>query len=250
MVKKLAIGMGVASLLVAGIAVAGTPFGGDDAGTVSSNKDTTKCEDSVGKNLAKAAACIIKCHKARADGKLTTDTDEDNCESNLPAAKDCKGKYSVGVGNSSKINAICPSCLGATTRVNLFNAVEALIDGNNDKVYCQGTNDWGGDDTGKIPDTKDQAKCGDTVGKAVAKAIACITKCHKARADGKLADDTAEDTCESGASPSSCKSKFTNAVSKVTCAPCDPNLFDFIESQVDTLNGPVYCGSPSGAFLE
>jgi hypothetical protein len=249
MARKLGIGAGLATLLAAVIAMAGTPFGGDDGGFVAPDKDTAKCEDSVGKNLGKAAACILKCHKGRADGKLADETAEDNCENNLPASADCKGKYTTGVGNSSKINAVCPSCLNASTRVGLFDTVEGLIDSNNSKIYCQGSTAWGGDDTGNIPDNKDQAKCEDTVGKAAAKAIACIIKCHKARSSGKLADDAAEDACESGASKSSCESKYNNAVAKASTCPCGLT-FSFIESQVDTINGAVYCASPSGAFLE
>jgi len=88
---------------------------------------------SVAKNLGKAAACILGCHKKRAKGSLADDTAEDNCENNLPASADCKGKYDTATGNASKINADCPSCLDSTARANLFDTVEGLIDGNNDK---------------------------------------------------------------------------------------------------------------------
>ena len=253
MVKRLALIGGLAVMLVVRLAIAQTPFGGDDGGFVTSNKGFAKCENSVAKSLGKAAACILGCHKKRAKGSLADDTAEDNCENNLPAAADCKGKYDAVTGNSSNINASCPPCLDSTTRANLFDTVEGLIDGNNDKIYCAGTTPWGGDDTGVLPPDKDSTKCETGVGKAAAKAIACIVKCHKARQSGKLADDTAEDDCEKGSAPKSCLSKYNKATGKLTCDPCldKAGLFDFVESSVDALNGSVYCSqSPSGAFLD
>jgi|SRR5262245_849481 len=253
--KALALIGGLVAALAVGRAIAATPFGGDDTGFIPPTKDIAKCEDSVGKSLGKAAACILGCHKKRADGKLADETAEDNCENNLPAAADCKGKYTAVTGNSSKINALCPPCLGAAARAARFDAVEGIIDGNNNKIYCAGTTAWGGEDTGFIPPDKDTAKCEDAVGKAAGKAIACIIKCHKARADGKLADDTAEDTCEgtTGSSTSSCKAKYDKATGNLTCPPCvdKPGLFSFIVNTLDGINGTVYCAqSPSGAFLD
>ena len=253
MLERIAVIGGAISMLAVGSALAGTPFGGDDTGFIPPDKDTAKCEDSVGKSLGKAAACILGCHKKRADGKLADATAEENCETNLPAAADCKGKYNAVTGNSSKINALCPPCLDSATRAGLFDTVETLIDSNNNKIYCAGTTAWGGDDTGFIPPDKDTAKCEDGVGKAAAKAIACIAKCHKARAAGKLVDDTAEEDCEKGSSPSSCLGKYMTKTGKLTCPPCldKAGLFSFLEASVDAVNGMVYCAaSPSGAFLD
>jgi len=251
MVKRLVLISGLGAMLVVGLAIAQTPFGGDDGGFITSNKGFAKCENSVAKSLGKAAACILGCHKKRAKGSLADDTAEDNCENNLPASADCKGKYDTVTGNASNINASCPPCLDSTSRANLFGLVEGLIDGNNDKIYCTGTTPWGGDDTGNLPPDKATTKCETAVGKAAAKAVACIIKCHKGRQSGKFADDTAEDNCESGPDPKSCKSKYDNAVATPKGCPCDPGLFAFIETNVDLVNGSVYCaGSPSGAFLD
>jgi hypothetical protein len=250
--KVLALIGGFVGVLGAGWAIAGTPFGGDDGGFIPPTKDIGKCEDSVGKNLGKAANCILGCHKKRAKGSLADETAEEACENNGPAAKDCKSKYNVATGNPSKINSLCPPCLDATARANLYDTVEGLIDTNNDKIYCTPGTAWGGDDTGFIPPDKAAEKCEDGVGKVAGKTIACIIKCHKARAAGKLADDTAEDNCESGASPSSCKGKYDKKTSKLTCDPCldKAGLYTFIENNADALNGAVYCASPSGAFLD
>src|SRR5215470_6630251 len=163
MTKTLALIGGLVAALAMGRAMAATPFGGDDDGAfVPPDKDTAKCEDSVGKSVGKAAACIFGCHKKYADGKLDA-TGEDNCEHNLPAAADCQGKYNAVTGNSSKINALCPSCLNAAARAGLFTTVETIIDANNNKVYCAGTTAWDTPDadTGFIPPDKDTAKCED-----------------------------------------------------------------------------------------
>ena len=110
---------------------------------------------------------------------------------------------------------------------------------------------FGGDDGGFITSNKGFAKCENSVAKSLGKAAACILGCHKKRAKGSLADDTAEDNCESGPDPKSCKSKYDKAVAAPKGCPCDPNFFAFIESNVDLVNGLVYCGgSPSGAFLD
>src|SRR5438876_5673484 len=77
-------------MLVVGLAIAQNPFGGDDGGFITSNKGFAKCENSVAKNLGKAAACILGCHKKRAKRSLADDTAEDNCENNLPASADCR----------------------------------------------------------------------------------------------------------------------------------------------------------------
>ena len=78
MVKRLALISGLAVMLVVGLAIAQTPFGGDDGGFVTSDKGFAKCENSVAKSLGKAAACILGCHKKRAKGSLADDTAEDN----------------------------------------------------------------------------------------------------------------------------------------------------------------------------
>src|SRR5437016_2236554 len=91
--KVLALIGGFVGVLGAGWAIAGTPFGGDDTGFIPPSKDVAKCENSVGKELGKAANCVLGCHKKRAKGSLADETAEDNCEHNLPAAADCKSKY-------------------------------------------------------------------------------------------------------------------------------------------------------------
>src|SRR6266849_4226226 len=70
------VGLGVA-LLVAGVVIAATPFGGDDSGFIPPDKNSAKCELSVAKNVRKTSACILGCHKKRASGVFTDETGED-----------------------------------------------------------------------------------------------------------------------------------------------------------------------------
>jgi len=118
---------------------------------------------------------------------------------------------------------------------------------------------FSGDDTGNIPDPKSATgKCELSVAKAVSKAVGCVIKCHASRASGKLADDTAEDACEKNNAGKSCLEKFQASVTKAqgadTSGGCNcisgTTLAGTIESQLDVNTALVYCGSPSGAFLD
>jgi hypothetical protein len=62
---------------------AGTPFGGDDTGEIPAGASAAavgKCENSVGKGVAKLAKKVIGCHIARVARKITGESDEENCE--------------------------------------------------------------------------------------------------------------------------------------------------------------------------
>src|SRR5581483_5313927 len=116
---------------------AGTgPFGGDDDGNVPTAKSgVQKCEDTVAKATAKAAACVIKCDMKLAAGKFTDAASEDACETG--ATKSCQVKYDAATGASSKIAASCPSCLDAPARAGLFANMKTFIDAlQGAGVYC------------------------------------------------------------------------------------------------------------------
>jgi plastocyanin len=225
-----------------------------DTGFVPQSKQVLLCENSVAKNIAKAVACITGCHKKRAAGKLDPNA-EDACETSGPSS--CQRKYNTAVGNVSKINADCPACLDPNSRAGLFSLVEVDIDSMNHLVYCD-PNDpnaaWGGDDTGFIPTSKTILKCETSVGKALAKAVACISTCHQKAAAAALSGKKTfdEEACETSG-PSSCLVKYataTGGASKISanCPPClDPNaraaLFTTAESGLDARNGVIYCGT-------
>ena len=114
---------------------------------------------------------------------------------------------------------------------------------------------FGGDDTGFVPPPA-AAKCEAGAAKATGKLVACIMNCHASRASGKLADDTAEDSCEKTLVGKSCVAKFAGSIAKLSgCPSCINgttmgNLANLTEGLLDLNNGTVYCASPSGAFVQ
>jgi len=236
----------------------GTPWGGDDTGLIPPAKSpTAKCEAGAAKAAEKLNACIFKCHASRASGKLADDTAEDSCENSLTTGKSCTAKFAASI---AKLKG-CPSCINGTTMAGLATFSERIIDKNNAIVYCDTSSGtpFGGDDSGDIPTAKSaSAKCEAGAAKARDKLNACIFKCHASRASGKLADDTAEDSCEKTLAGKSCAAKFTLAISKLSGCPSCINgttmagLAGFTETIIDMdINGAVYCAaSPSGAFVQ
>jgi hypothetical protein len=115
---------------------------------------------------------------------------------------------------------------------------------------------WGGDDTGLIPPAKSAtAKCEAGAAKVEGKLNSCIFKCHASRASGKLADDTAEDSCEKTLAGKSCAALFTLGISKLKGCPSCINgttmasLASLTESLIDINNSTIYCdntGTPWG----
>jgi hypothetical protein len=192
------------------------------------------------------------CHVKRADGKLADDAAEDACEASTP--RSCRARYDAATGAASRIDALCPPCLGAAARGSAFDALETMLDGQlNQAIYCApGTGPLGGDDLGNVPiPHSDDATCERTVAKAIAKAAGCIIKCHMARADGRLADDAAEEACERTDPAKSCKAKYDKATDTASrihnhCPNCldyvaRANLFDELEPLLDARGGDVYC---------
>jgi hypothetical protein len=255
--RIVALGAGLVLATGVAVAVAGTPFGGDDFGTIPSNKDTLKCEQSIDKAVGKAVGCIGKCTASEASGKLANDAAEDMCEKNN-AGKSCLEKFAASVTKAkTKDTSGGCNCVNGSA---ISGIVESVLDGMNNTVYCDSTSGtpFGGDDTGFIPVAKSAtAKCEASVAKAVSKAVACVIKCHASRASGKLADDTAEDACEKNNAGKSCLEKFTASVTKAqagdTSGGCNcvsgTGLAGTIESQLDINSALTYCASPSGAFL-
>ncbi len=249
------VAVGVGAVLAVGVALAGTPFGGDDTGTIPdpSHKTTLKCEETIGKAVGKAVECIGKCTAERSSGKLTDDTAEDDCEKNL-SGKSCLEKFTAAVtkAQTKDTSGLC-NCINGP---GVATIIESDLDGMNNLVYCDTTSGtpFGGDDTGDLPVAKSAvAKCEDTVNKLVGKAAACIIKCHASRASGKLTTDTAEDACEKNNAGKSCLEKFQASVAKLTgCPSCidAASLATTVENTLDTGNALTYCASPSGAFLQ
>jgi hypothetical protein len=266
MTRPRILALSTALVLAAGVTVvlAGTPFGGDDTGTIPSGKTTLKCESSIAKAVGKATGCVGKCHASRSSGKFADDTAENACETtnNPTTGKACLDKF-----QASGLKAQSGDTTGGCNCVSvsgLATIIEADLDGMNNSVYCDTTSGtpFGGDDTGDLPVAKSlTAKCEDGVNKLVGKAVACVIKCHNDRASGKLADDTAENACETTNNPTTgkaCLDKFqagvTKAQSKDTSGGCGcingATLAATIEGVLDGGNNLTWCASPSGAFVE
>jgi hypothetical protein len=238
-VKKISMG-GLAAVLAGGaaVAIAGTPMGGDDLGIIPNGpnaKAIIKCESGLGKGGAKLAGAIIKCHQGVVTGKVT---DEEGCETTAKSNFVAKAKLTG-----------CDTCSNAA---GLALLVEQLVDGHNDSVYCAAGAAWPGspEDTGSVPTAGSPvAKCENLVAKGAGKLIGAIAKCHSSRVSGKLADDTAENGCETTAI-----GKFTALSAKTTsCDPCTnlTTIANVVKTNSDNSTAVVFCSnSPSGAFLE
>ena len=126
----------VAGTLAGGVALAQTPFGGDDEGFVPPSKRAAKCENAIAKALAKSIVCIAKCHQARAEGKLADEAAEDNCASNVGRRASCKSKF-----NATRDRLLsagdCPACLDQVAMDQTFAQGEAFINTNvSGQLYC------------------------------------------------------------------------------------------------------------------
>jgi len=238
--RRLAVATISCSLLLAGASLAvaaAVPWGGDDSGTIPSDTPKgpiTKCEDGVGKQVAKFVGAILKCHASRVGGKLTDETGEDTCE---------------GAAKTKFLATKTVGCTACTNLATIAAGVEALVDGNNNVVYCDAGTAFGGDDTGNIPTDAPKGpvtKCENAVGKGVSKLVGAIIKCHASRAVGKLVNEAAEETCEGAA-----LTKF-GTTKTVGCPACIniASIGAFVESAVDGANSLTYCEPAPAAFTK
>jgi hypothetical protein len=228
--------LAIAALLVGTLAAlparAGTPFGGDDAGTISSDPAAIKYENKVGKTLGKLNKCVLKCHVTRATGKkVTNDSEEDGCETT------CGMKFETTVGKAA---ASAPASTLCLVPVSVENVWVALLDGNNSQIFCESTGTaFGGDDTGWLPSSSDVLKCQKKLSSIVAKLLQCQSKCHASQASGKITSSTDEDTCET-----TCTTKYNSSTGKLTgCPGClnTATLATTLLAQGNSQNGLVYC---------
>ncbi len=169
-------GIAAVSLLSAAIAVAKTPFGGDDTGFVPPDTATAKCENGVAKLSSKLVGAFFKCHikMASASLKLMAPQDDEGCETTARAKYDAATAKLTG----------CPSCLNPGMIADSGTSqIEGLANG---ALYCAGTTPYGGDDMGNIPPDAASAKCENTAVKLVTKLVGALVKCHIAQATASL----------------------------------------------------------------
>jgi len=232
--------------LSAGVALAGTPFGGDDTGFVPPDKDTAKCEDSVSKQVSTLSNDLLKCNIKDSDDQFknggTGSFDGVACQ---VAAR---GKYDTKTG--------ALTCTGPATcvdRPGLRDLTTTLINLNGGVVFCDNSSGTAQDapNTGFVPPNKDVQKCENGVAKSAAKLIGAIVKCHVKAADQALKGKPYnEEACEQIAMGQYDLKTFTIP----GCPAClgtagQGALRDLVETLLDSNNNGSYCASPSGAFL-
>ncbi len=104
---------------------AGTPFGGDETGNIPADTPkgpVSKCENSVANKTGKLVAAVVKCHIARAIGKITDDAGEETCETTA-----------ITRMSSGTVSA-CDPCTDVAGTASEF---ERQMDSHNDLAYCQ-----------------------------------------------------------------------------------------------------------------
>jgi len=110
---------------------------GDDAGWVPHTGDQLKCADSVGKELGKLTAAVIKCHIKMADQFFAgKDFDENVCEENDPVKhKSAVEKYNAAMTKLTTKGICSQPCLSPANRTALGANVLAQVEGANVLVY-------------------------------------------------------------------------------------------------------------------
>ncbi|MFN8542961.1 MAG: hypothetical protein U0807_01925 [Candidatus Binatia bacterium] len=233
---------------VAGAACPVDPFGSDDAGKATCDKDKSKCEQKASKGVGKLVAGIIKCQTKLVDAgfKAKPPADEQACE-NAVIAKFLAGDTTA-----------CP----CVVLPGISALAESVLNGASDLTYCDSTSgvlisslpaNGAADITGWVPATKGDLKCQDKVGKNVGKLVGAWLKCH-----GKFAADVVktagsptfdEEGCEGAA-----VAAFNTANGALICPACqaaaNASALVLTEAQLDGANSLTYCESPSGAFVQ
>jgi len=114
---------------------------GDDAGTVdmaaADAKNRLKCADTVGAELGKLAAAVIKCHQKAADAKFAFKPfDEEACEETDPVKhKAAHEKYSAAMDKLDLKGTCTQTCLSRTSRDMLAANVISQIEAANEVAY-------------------------------------------------------------------------------------------------------------------
>ena len=247
MLRKCAIGF---VLLGVGVAFAGTPFGGDDAGApghpqafIPPDQATLTCESTLLALWTKDAVCINKClAKRAAEAAKGTPGDDEACEMK------CGGSF-VKKATAFEMKHPCPSCVASPAALHAF-LVGAIDGGVSASIDCAGTTPLGGDDAGLVPPDAATAKCEVGVNKNFGKFLpAANGKCHIQQAASAFSHQTFdEEGCEGAF-----ETKYNAANKKLTGCPSCLDAKAVFEGNVNGFDefglSRFYCASPSGAFV-
>jgi hypothetical protein len=235
------------------------------------SNDESKCQ--LGTSLAVAkfvtgkAKCVIKCEQgARKALNPATDCDAPYAG----ATADCVQRAEVKAQGleQSKCAKDCPECYtgGDCTADSIARVAdaEAEVDTLVPAVYC--------DDSGSGDGlTAAEAKCQDTVAKTLSnfarKKLNCYAKCRKAEHKGTTPPGSCgppaaeakavqcinkEETKAAALIDKKCETTSAPNAEKPECytTSTGTNWVAIVELAIDQGQGDLYCGSPSGAFLD
>jgi hypothetical protein len=234
-------------LFIAVRAIAGTPFGGDDAGFVPPDAATFACESTVEKHFAKLIGGTGACHVTAARmGVRGNVFDEEACEDRARARYD---RATAGLAG-------CPSCLdiGAYAAAEVAR-IDTII---SSALYCDKSSGrplGDADDLGYVPADVTAARCQNRTARRLGHLAETLVGCHvRLAADAfrsGVPDGAAEDACEAAA-----LAKYDAAVALlVGCPTCldathRASLGAIVVLGENVVVGSAYCASPGGAFLD
>jgi hypothetical protein len=232
--------------------------------------DEAKCQQgtslAIGKFVTEKAKCLTKCEQgARKAQNPASDCVPPYADTTLACVQRAEGKAEAL--EVSKCAKDCPECYTGGDCTADADARVAAAEGDVDTlravVYC--------DDSGSLDGlTKAEAKCADTVAKSLSnfakKKLNCYNKCrkdeHKEKvpvgscdppaSDPKAADCVdKEETKAAFLIDKQCDSSVSPKAEKPECygALTGAILAGLVETEVDNGQAGLYCGSPSGAFL-
>jgi hypothetical protein len=241
------------------------------------SKEVLKCQDTTNKTLGKfvgsKSKCFMKCiatqRKATTPAFATcfppyADPTENACI--LGSLKGAEAKAGAGIAKACAALASCPKCYTPTTKCSdasggnpFVQSSETNVDAFGPLVYCV-------ENGGAVP-SKTDGKCEDGLAKALVKFVGakgkCYQKCNDTLNKGTIpagsctppASDPATTTCvgtaTTKANASIDKACFTAPATAPVCLVFQTSAgwTGAVEGAVDGTTGTVYCGSPSGAFL-
>ncbi len=230
----------VAVALSAGLALASTPFGGDDTGFVAPDKAALHCEDGLAKKVGNLVTGLIKCNVKDSDDQAK------HAGAGTFDGAACQGQV-TNKWDTTTMALVCPGCI---SKNGIRDLTVSLVNLNGGVVFCDNSSGTPEDapSTGFVPNNKVLQKCEDGAAKNAGKLTTAIGKCHvKASDNGFKVKPFDEEGCEGLA-----KGKYDAAAAKLTgCPGCLSHnaLRDLVELLLDSNNSDAYCASPSGAFL-
>lgn len=246
-------------------------------------KDEAKCQKSAGSALVKFVGAKTKCvQKCLGTARKTsgpyagcfgpgfTDPATNACVFDAKKGAEAKARASIVKACADAPGKDrCPECFApsvCTTGEPVVSDTEAQIDPLGAVVFCT-------EGAGGTP-TKDEAKCEDSVAKALTKFVGSKSKCYQkcndnllkgkvppGSCDPPVPSDPATATCvfdpvkgaEAKAAASidkACAEKSANPACYGTALDTGAEWVALVEPQVDANIPVTACGSPSGAFLD